>query len=126
MSERLARTYGYVKATYRGDELVDWVKMKYTKWGDPMSTPRGCGGLMIPNDDDYDRKKFSLRDTAIFHYKLAIDKDPTEFHYLKELILYMSNSPKIKDEEIQQVIISKLSNYNDKEKKIAEKISCLL
>jgi hypothetical protein len=114
MMENLARRLGYVKATYDGSEIVDWRKLTSLKWGDRrvIEGPHEFLGPVEPNF-----KVGRFRDSSIFYYKKAIDNDPTEFHYLKEFLLFMSNLPENKDAEIQQVINSKLNNYTRKEKK---------
>jgi hypothetical protein len=98
--------------------------MKKIKWRDPkLMAWFNHDDLILTFGKDIHRDfKFDhLRDSLIFYYKMAIDNDPTEFHYLKELILFLSNMPENKDSEIQQIITLKLENYTDKEKKWLKK-----
>lgn len=111
MTENLARRLGFVKVNSSGNEIVDWRIMKIKKWRNPKAIESPHGYIL--NDFKVDRH----RDSAIFYYKIAIKNNPTEFHYLKELLLFMSNLPENKDEEVQQIITSKLENYTQEEKK---------
>ena len=120
MTWQLARTFGYVRSTYDGNEVVDWRKMKDLNWRDPKTIESITVDDFILNVSKDIQRNFKfdhLRDSSILYYKMALGNDPTEFHYLKELILFLSNLFGIKDEEIQLVITSKLENYTDKEKK---------
>ena len=124
MNEKLARHFGYVRATDGGNEITDWRKMKTLIWRDPKIIESITVDDLILNDSDSTQRYFKVdrpRDSSIFYFRTAIDTDPTEFHYLKEFLLFMSNLPGKKDAEIQQVIISKLENYTDKEKKRLKK-----
>jgi hypothetical protein len=124
ITEHLSRKYGFVRATYDGNEVVDRRKMKDLNWRDPKtveSIPFDDFILNVSKDIQRNFKFDHLRDSSILYYKMALDNDPTEFHYLKELILFLSNLSGIKDEEIQQVITSKMENYTDKEKKWLKK-----
>jgi len=125
--ERIARGLGYVKVTYDGSEVVDWRKMKVMKWRDPtvIEAISDGDGLTLPQQYYKPPKAFGLRDALLFNYKLAIEKyfemavqeDPAEFHYLRELIVFMYNQPENRDEEIRQLINSKLENYTDKQQR---------
>ena len=109
--------------------------MKSLKWRDPTIVESSHTDYLKSNHDDYlinipgrprrrNLRFEPLRDSSILYYKMAIDHDPKEFHFLKDLILFMYNLPENKDEELQQLIISKLQNYSTKEKKRLKKISC--
>ena len=102
--------------------------MKEVNWSDPKIIEMIAGGndLILP-PDDYDEgrglkyfKNQRTRDSAIFYHKLAIDKDPTQFYYLKELVHFLSRYP-VKDEEITQVINSNLLNYTGKQQERLKK-----
>jgi len=133
LNERIARAFGYVRATNNGDEVVDWRKLKDLKWRDPRLIemfPSEYHGLLIPPDDYYRRPTaFRSRDSLTFsykaaienYYKMAVQEDPAEFHYLRELIIFMYNQPENRDEEIRQLINSKLENYTRKQQRRLKK-----
>ncbi|HET6995021.1 MAG TPA: hypothetical protein VFI06_08560 [Chitinophagaceae bacterium] len=114
LAERLARRFGYVRATAGDIEVVDWRKMKTVKW-------RNRKVIGSTDLGHHDNRIDPMGDSVIVYYKRAIDNDPTEFHYLKEFILFMSNLPEDRDAEMKQVIASKLENYSDKEKNWVKK-----
>lgn len=131
LNERIARGLGYVRATYNGDEVVDWRKLKYLKWRNPRVIETiGSDPLIIPPQEHGRIKSFGTRDSLIFLYKmaiedyyyLAVDEDPKEFHYLRELIAFLYNQPENRDQEIREIINSKHSNYTDKEQEALKEL----
>jgi hypothetical protein len=122
MTWKLARQTGYVRATREGNEVVDWGKVKRLKWPEAAEYISIDPLFLRPDDKTFSYFKVGRSgDSAIFYYKKAVDNDPTEFHYLKEFLVFMSNLPENKDAEMQQVINSKLNNYTGKEKKWVKK-----
>ena len=113
--ERVARHMGYVRGVNPSVEIVDWQKMKTMKWVELKKMEQ------LPNYDTiipFVGK--GLKDSSFKYYKRAIELDSTQFYHIKEFLIYLYKFGE--DMEIQQLIISKIKNYNKKEKIWLEKL----
>jgi len=103
--ERIARKFGFVRAAKDGNEITDWRKMTTFRW--ESSNWRSYFFHAEPEDV----KKIKIAADVIIQYKNAIELDPQQFNYTKQLILftYCFSDDKI----IPALISSAKGKYND-------------
>lgn len=112
MLEKLARKFGFVKAVSHDNEVPDWSKIKSFRWNSPIIIESMHGDNTLLDDPIVNNP---MMDSSISYYKKAIEKDPAEFFYMKELVFFLNKH--YQESALQQAIKQYQNNYPRREKK---------